>query len=442
MPTYKDERVDLLPVQQAVLDYVRMMRSGIVPCKHLLWRAGARGSKTWGMSFCAFEDAISIKGGGDYLVIAPTWSKCVDVVKPAFMHWARPYCIRVVDRFAWLKNGVRVCFLGAHNPSAIDGFTAVGLWGDEIKDWKVNAFKKSCERLLTTGGRGLFTTTPEGYNWIYDEFEGVNKGKAGYRKTVTSTTYDGKVKKEDVDDLADTMDEKMVRQQIYGEYTQFAGQVHYNFERDDNIKSEVIIGNMVQKVEYEPRRGVVASFMDFNVDPMAGGLGQVEIINNEPYVFIFDEVQINDSNTQEYVDEIGNRLLKHKINKRDVVFYPDPAGRSRSTTGRSNYHIIEKINGYKLKAKRGHPAVADRINNVNRLIKDNKGIVHIFVHPRCKNMIKYFEQHKYKEGSNIPDKSGGIEHIGDGFGYWIDYELPIDFKVTSGRAKNKLIYNP
>ena len=46
------------------------------------------------------------------------------------------YCTKIQDRFAWLKNGVRVCFLGAHKPAAIDGFTAVGGWGDEIKDWK------------------------------------------------------------------------------------------------------------------------------------------------------------------------------------------------------------------------------------------------------------------------------------------------------------------
>ena len=445
MITYVDSRVDLLPVQNAVLDYSRMMRADIVSCKNFLWRAGARGGKTYGSSFAAFDDAISMTGGGDYLVIAPTWAKCQEVVKPAFLHWASPYCIRIQDRFAWLKNGIRVCFLGAHNPAAIDGFTARGGWGDEIKDWKQLAFKKACERTLTTRGRWLFSTTPEGYNWIYDEFEGDNVGKPGYRKTLNSTTYDGAVLASDVDDLAATMDEKMYNQQILGLYTQFSGQVHYNFDRLENVRQKVVIGNMVQEVKYEPRRGVVALFMDFNLDPMAGGLGQVEIINGQPYVFIFDEIQIPDSNTEEFLDEVENRLNQHGILKSQVIVYPDPAGGAGHTStkrGRTNFKIIKDIYKFKMKAKRAHPAVVDRINSVNRLIRDKQGVRHIYINPKCKNMIKYFVRHRYKKDTNIPDKGQGIEHIGDGFGYWIDYELPISYKVDTGKRRSRLIYSP
>lgn len=442
MTTYIDTRVDLLPAQQAYLDYSRMMRKDMVTTKQLLWRAGARGGKTYGISYAAFEDAITMKGGGDYLIVAPTWAKCNEVMKPNFLHWAAPYCLKINDRFAWLKNGIRCCFLGAHNPGAIDGFTARGGWGDEIKDWKHVAFKKACERTLTTKGLWLFGTTPEGYNWIYDEFEGEFKGRAGYRKTITSTTYDGFVDRESVDDLAATMDDKMYRQQIMGEYTQFAGQVHYNFDRFQNVGVKVIAEKMVHEVEYAQRRGPVALFMDFNVNPMAGGFGQIQIINGEPYVFIFDEIQINDSNTQEFLDAAQEKMKVHKIPKREVIVYPDPAGRQRSTAGRSNHRIIDDLNGFAMKAKAAHPAVADRINAVNRLICDKNGKRHIFVHPRCVHLIKYFEQHKYKEKSNIPDKKPGIEHIGDGFGYWIEYELPIDYKVPTGRSKGPAVYNP
>ena len=443
MIIYNDNRVDLLPAQQAFLEYSRLMRLGIVNTKHLLWRAGARGGKTWGASYAAFEDAMSITGGGDYLVIAPTWSKCKEVVKPAFMHWAAPYCIKVTDRFAYLKNGVRVCFLGAHNPAAIDGFTAVGGWGDEIKDWKRIAFRKFCERVLTTGGILLFTTTPDGFNYIYDEFEGEFTGAAGYRHTINSTTYDGHVDRAAVDALAETMDQKTYNQQILGLYTQFSGQVHYGFSRDGNVCDKVVIANMMHKNRYEPHRGIVALFMDFNLDPMAGGLCQVEVINGQPYVFIFDEIQIPDSHTQEFIDEARNRFKEHNIHERNIIVYPDPAGKAGHTNSKHSDHtIIEKHNRLKLKAKRAHPAVKDRISAVNRLILDKMGRRHIFVHPKCKHMIRYFEQHKYKLGTSVPDKDSGIEHIGDGFGYFIDYELPIEFEVDRGKKRNKLIYNP
>ncbi len=445
--TYSDDRVDLLPVQESVLDFTRMMRANVVPTKQLLWRAGARGGKTWGLSYAAFEDAMSLSGGGDYLVAAPTWSKCKEVVKPAFMHWASPYCIRIQDRFAWLKNGIRVCFLGMHNPAAADGFTARGGWGDEIKDWKRLAFQKCNERTLTTEGLWLYSTTPEGYNWIYDEFEGEFRGRPGYRHTINSTTYDGFVNHQAVDDLAATMDPKMYDQQILGLYTQFSGQVHYNFDRRFNLCTSTIIDEIERPVEYDPRRGPVALFMDFNVNPMAGGLGQACIIGDDIYIFVFCEICLTDSNTQEFLDVVEDRLKGYGIPKSQVIVYPDPAGKNRATQGRSNYKIIKEVNKFVYKARPSHPAVVDRINAVNRLICDKNGRRHIFIHPRCTNMLKSMEQHKYKPGTNIPDKTSGVDHMDDAFGYWVEYEFPITYltpRQLSNRRKGrgKIIYNP
>jgi len=149
MVSYVDSRVKLLPVQKALLDYTRLMRSGIVPTKQLLWKAGMRGSKTYGTSYAAFEYAMSLKGPGDFAIAGPTWTKCKEVVKPAFLHWARPYCLDIQDRFAWLPNGVRICFIGMHNPAAIDGFTLLGGWGDEIKDWKRLALQKASSSAIS-----------------------------------------------------------------------------------------------------------------------------------------------------------------------------------------------------------------------------------------------------------------------------------------------------
>ncbi len=447
MLSFADSRVDLLPVQNGVLDFTRMMRSNVVETKQVLWRAGARGGKTHGLSYAAFEDAISLDGGGDYLVCAPTWAKCKEVVKPAFMQWAAPYCTRIQDRFAWLKNGIRCCFLGMHNPSAIDGFTARGGWGDEIKDWKRLAFQKANERTMSTGGLWLYGTTPDGFNWIYDEFEGDSRGRPGYRHTINSTTYDGKVDRQAVDDLSETMDKRMFDQQILGLYTQFSGQIHYNFDRRFNMASNVIIDEIEYPVEYDPRYGPVALFMDFNVNPMAGGLGQAVIIGDEIYIFIFCEIQLSDSNTPEFLDVVCDRLKGYGINKKQVIVYPDPAGKARATQGKSNYKIIKDIYGFNYKARKSHPAVVDRTNAVNRLICDKNGRRHIFINPRCVNVRKTMEQHRYKPGTNTPDKESGVDHMDDALGYWIEYEFPISYLtprqlINRQSDRGKLIYNP
>lgn len=444
---YEDSRVDLLPAQRAVLDYTRLMREDIVPTKNLLWRSGARGGKTYGMAYAAVEYALSLEGGGDFAVAAPTWTKCKEVVKPAFLHWAAPYCLDIQDRFAWLPNGIRVCFIGMHNPAAIDGFTLKGGWGDEIKDWKRLAFQKACERTLTTGGLWLFTSTPEGFNWIYDEFEGKKKGKKGYRHTINSTTYDGFVDPEAVDDLAETMDERVYKQQILGEYVSFEGQIHYNYDRDKNQTAKVEINGEEHPVEYSPDRGPVALFMDFNVSPMTGGLAQAKVIGNQVYQFVFDEIYINNSNTQEFLEEAFERCRKYGIPKSQIIVYPDPAGKNRSTTGRSDYYIIKDINKLHLKARSAHPPVMDRINSVNRMICDNVGRRHLFINPRCENLNQTMEQHRFKEGTNTPDKETGLDHMADGLGYWIEYEFPINYetpleKRNRTRGKKKLLYNP
>jgi hypothetical protein len=446
MKTYVDSRVELLPVQQAFLDYTRLMRLGLCPTQQVLWMAGARGGKTWGASYAAFEMAMSIEGGGDFAVAAPTWTKCKEVMKPAFMHWAAPYCLDVQDRFCWLPNGVRVCFIGMHRPAAIDGFTLVGGWGDEIKDWKPLGFQKACERTITTGGKWIFTSTPEGYNWIYDEFEGKRKGKPGYRFTFRSTTYDGFVDAEAVDDLAATMDEKMYRQQILGEYVSFEGQIHWNYDRKFNLVEKTFIEGREFLTEYQPHRGPVALFMDFNVDPMTGGLGQAEVIGNDVYISVFDEIYIKNSNTQEFLDEAFARCKKWGIPKNQLIVYPDPAGKHRSTTGKSDYFIIKDLNKLKLKARNAHPAISDRINAVNRLICDNRGKRHIFINPRCENLNTTMEQHRYKEGTNTPDKETGLDHMADGFGYWIELEFPVNYLTPLEKKRRsrgrKLLYNP
>lgn len=444
---YKDTRVKLLPVQKAVLEYTRMMRAKVVPTKQLLWKAGARGSKTYGMSYSMFEYAMSLKGPGDFAVAAPTWTKCKEVVKPAFLHWALPYCLDVQDRFAWLPNGVRVCFIGMHNPAAIDGFTLLGGWGDEIKDWKRLAFQKACERTLTTGGLWGFTTTPEGFNWIHEEFEGEKKGKPGYRHTIHSTTYDGYVLRESVDELAATMDSKVYRQQILGEYVSFEGQIHHNYDRTKNLLTMTTIMEKDYPVEYSPARGPVALFMDFNVSPMTGGLAQAMVIGDQVYLFVFDEIYINNSNTQEFLDEVYRRLEKWGISKNQLIVYPDPAGKNRSTSGRSDYYIIKDMNHLKLKARSAHPPVMDRINAVNRLICDNLGRRHLFINPRCKKLNTTMEQHRFKEGTNTPDKDSGLDHMSDGLGYWIQLEFPIDYKTplekkNTRRRTPKMLYNP
>ena len=50
----------------------------------------------------------------------------------------------------------------------------------------------------------------------------------------------------------------------------------------------------------------------------------------------------------------------------------------------------------------------------------------------CKNVIKSLERQIYKEGTHIPDKDSGYDHMADAIGYLIEYVFPLrrDFKPS------------
>jgi hypothetical protein len=82
--------------------------------------------------------------------------------------------------------------------------------------------------------------------------------------------------------------------------------------------------------------------------------------------------------------------------------------------------------GFKrIKYRRKHPPVADRVNAVNRLLRAADGTVRLRIDARCKCVINAFEQTIYKKGSRDVDKDAGVEHSADAAGYCIELEYPV-----------------
>jgi len=69
--------------------------------------------------------------------------------------------------------------------------------------------------------------------------------------------------------------------------------------------------------------------------------------------------------------------------------------------------------------------VRDRINAVNSKLKNVNGKNNLFILKSCKNVIKSLERQIYKEGTHIPDKDSGFDHMNDALGYLIEYLFPL-----------------
>jgi hypothetical protein len=61
----------------------------------------------------------------------------------------------------------------------------------------------------------------------------------------------------------------------------------------------------------------------------------------------------------------------------------------------------------------------DRYNAVNTLSCNAAGRRRLLVHPRATVLTKALSSFRYKEGTSLPDKTGGFDHITDALGYLV-----------------------
>ena len=138
-------------------------------------------------------------------------------------------------------------------------------------------------------------------------------------------------------------------------------------------------------------------------------------------IIVIDEIQIYSSNTNEMCEEIRNRYKNKQI-----AVYPDPSARQRKTSagGLTDLAILKNA-GFHVKCRNTAPLVRDRINAVNSKLKNVNGKNNLFILKSCKNVIKSLERQIYKEGTSVPDKDSGFDHMNDALGYLVEYIFPL-----------------
>lgn len=194
----------------------------------------------------------------------------------------------------------------------------------------------------------------------------------------------------------------------FNSFETVTGSVYYNFNREAHIKP----------CAFNPALPIWVG-QDFNVSPMSSVIMQPQP-NGE--LWVVDEIYQFNSNTLSICNELERRYWKYM---RQVTIYPDPAGGSRSTArGETDLDIFRERGFRRIKYRKQHPLVADRVNCVNKLLMNAEGKVTLRIDPKCKNLIESFEQTAYKEGTNEIDKRPSVEHITDAIGYPIEIEYP------------------
>ncbi|MGZ8172594.1 MAG: terminase large subunit domain-containing protein [Methylobacter sp.] len=301
---------------------------------------------------------------------------------------------------------------GADNPDSLRGVGIDYLVMDEMQDIRPGAWSAVLRpTLLTTMGDVLFIGTSKSYNHFYDLWVLGNNGDPKYRdwkswqfKTISSPF----VTAAEIRKFRDEMDPKTFRQELEASFEAISGRVYYPFDR------KLHVGDY----PFNPKLPIHIG-QDFNIDPMSSAIFQIQP-NGE--VWAVDEIVLFSSNTQETCEEIERRYWRHM---NQISIYPDPAGGARQhARGETDLDIFREKGFKRIFHHRKHPAIADRVNSVNKMLLTAEGTVRMRIDKRCKHLIDSFERTIYKEGGREVDKSLSVEHQTDASGYFLQYRYP------------------
>jgi len=316
-----------------------------------------------------------------------------------------------------LKNNSKITLRGADNEQSLRGVGLNFIVLDEFADIHKEAWYEVLRPTLSdTHGHALFCGSPRGFgNWSYELFKQGETNK-DWRSFKYTTLEGGQVSDEEIEQAKQDLDLRTFQQEYEATFVNYSGMIYYNFNRQKNI-----IEN------YNKNHQFLHIGLDFNVDPMTAVVCAIE----KDIVIVFDEIQIYSSNTQEMCEEIRNRY-KNK----NIVVYPDPSARQRKTSagGFTDISILKNA-GFDVRCRNTAPMVRDRINSVNSRLKNVNGKNNLFIVKSCKNVIKSIERQIYKEGTHIPDKDSGYDHMNDALGYLVEYNFPLKRNFVASPQK-------
>jgi len=351
--------------------------------------------------------------------VAPTYRMAKDIVwhelvdKLTQHKWIKK--TNNSDLSITLRNGSTISLRGADNENSLRGVGLDFLVMDEFADIKEHTWYEVLRPTLSDkNGAAFFCGTPRGYgNWSYNLFSKEAENWASFQFT---TLDGGQVSANEIEQAKADLDDRTFQQEYMASFVNYAGQIYYNFDRKENVIDK-----------YEPETNEIHIGMDFNIDPMSAVISELKGNN----IYIYDEIVIYSSNTDEMVQEIRNRFKdKH------IFIYPDPASKQRKTSagGVTDLAILKNA-GFNLRVRNTHPLIRDRINAVNTKLKNGIGDRTLFIANNCKNVLKSIERQIYKEGTTVPDKDNNYDHMNDALGYLVEYLYPVKRQFTPSKPK-------
>lgn len=347
------------------------------------------------------------KGRGlRFIICANTYTQLIQASVETLIMMLEMFGIKYKATLSGAKK--RVTFLGCtcylyslEKYDNIRGIEVDYVWVDEGCFAKAQAYKVLKGRMravLCKFPQILITSSPNGFNWVYDMFEGKDNDDAEdfdtirliRAKTIENTHLRDGYYEELLRDYGGE-DSPLARQELFGEFVSLTeGSIYWGFDRKKSVKALILNKN------YPVYVGV-----DFNVDNM----NAVYMQFIKGILYCVEEVSITYTNSGTY--ELCGRILKD-LQGYQVFCIPDSTGKSRSPSSynsESNLQIMRDA-GLRLLDTR-NPAVRSRQTTVNRHFVNEE----LVMDPSCIKTMKELET------LNGREKEGLVSHLAVCLGY-------------------------
>jgi hypothetical protein len=366
--------------------------------------AGRRFGKSYLSCIELLRGAIE-RPGETFFYAAPTYRMAKDIAWKVMKKLVPKAWIKSkneTDLKIELVNGSTIELKGTENAMALRGRSLAGVVLDEAAFMSSDVwFEVIRPALADKQGWALFISTPDGTaSWFYELWQYADSGDKDWSRWQFTTIDGDNVPPEEIEAARAQLDARTFRQEFEASFENLSGLVAVSFG-DDNIDSQV------QDLSILP----LLIGLDFNVEFMAGVCG----VKKGEDLWIFDEIILTGGATTWDFCEVVQQ--KFGIERR-IITCPDPTGGARKTAGvgQTDHSILRK-SGFTVSSPRAPWKIRDKINAVNMGLMDANGKRRIFIHPRCKELIKSLRTLTYAPGTGLPNKNLGVDHAFDALGY-------------------------
>jgi hypothetical protein len=383
--------------------------------------AGRRFGKTQ-LALVELMRAVWERKGTTAWYVAPTavqakriaWSRLKQLTR---RYWAaKP---NESDLSVRLQAGGTIALRGADTYDALRGHGLDFVVLDEFASMRPECWTEVLRPALSDRrGGALFIGTPQGPNHLFERFEHAQQDPewAAFR---FSTAEGGNVSAQELASAARELDERLYRQEFEASFEHAAvGLAYHAFSRAENVRA----------CEFDSNERLVWA-LDFNVHPMCSVLVQ----RAGESVHVLDEMVIENANTPMACEAFLQKARKLAGGRTLLVdVYGDASGYQRRTSGtdtdwgliREFFARIPQVR-MTVRAATSNPSVRDRVNVMNSRLCSATSERRLFVDPKCKELIRDFEQVRWRmdesgQATSELDKSDRKRtHATDALGYFV-----------------------